>query len=61
MAKDSGEPRNLAQTQRLYKIDGSRVERLRKECPKCGPGVYMAEHEDRTSCGRCGYTVFKGS
>jgi len=24
-------------------------------CPKCGPGVHLAEHADRLSCGRCGY------
>ena len=34
---------------------------LRKECPKCGPGVFMAEHPDRVACGKCGYTEFKGS
>jgi small subunit ribosomal protein S27Ae len=28
-------------------------------CPKCGPGVYMATHKDRVSCGKCGYTEFK--
>jgi small subunit ribosomal protein S27Ae len=55
------EPRNLAQTQRIYKIDGNRIERQRRECPKCGPGVYMAVHADRISCGKCGYTEFKGS
>jgi len=32
---------------------------LKKSCPKCGPGVFMAEHKDRTSCGKCGYTEFK--
>ncbi|NYZ77568.1 30S ribosomal protein S27ae [Candidatus Micrarchaeota archaeon] len=26
-----------------------------KYCPKCGPGVWLAEHKDRKSCGRCGY------
>jgi small subunit ribosomal protein S27Ae len=56
---DNG-PRNLEQTERLYKIEGERIERLRKECPKCGPGFFMAEHADRTSCGKCGYTEFKG-
>ena len=61
MAKESDGPRNLAQTQRLYKIDGDRIERQRRECPKCGPGVYMGEHADRISCGKCGYTEFKGS
>jgi small subunit ribosomal protein S27Ae len=24
-------------------------------CPKCGPGVRLAEHQDRLSCGKCGY------
>lgn len=27
----------------------------KKTCPKCGPGVYLAEHKDRMSCGKCGY------
>ncbi|MCK4319734.1 30S ribosomal protein S27ae [Candidatus Micrarchaeota archaeon] len=27
----------------------------KKSCPKCGPGVYLAEHKDRRSCGKCGY------
>jgi len=27
----------------------------RKYCPKCGPGVALAEHKNRRSCGRCGY------
>ena len=26
-----------------------------RSCPKCGPGVMLAEHKDRFSCGRCGY------
>lgn len=31
----------------------------KKVCPKCGPGVFLAEHKDRFSCGKCGYTEFK--
>ena len=42
-----------------YKLVGDKLERLKKHCPKCGPGVFMGEHKDRTSCGRCGYTEFK--
>jgi ubiquitin-small subunit ribosomal protein S27Ae len=41
-----------------YKIDGDKVERLRKSCPKCGQGVFMAQHNDRLACGKCGYTEF---
>jgi small subunit ribosomal protein S27Ae len=55
------EPRNLVQTQRLYEMKDGRLERKRKECPKCGQGTYMAEHADRRACGKCGYTEFKGS
>ena len=27
-------------------------------CPKCGPGVFLAVHKNRISCGRCSYTEF---
>ncbi|HEC76667.1 MAG TPA: 30S ribosomal protein S27ae [Thermoplasmatales archaeon] len=43
----------------IYEIEGEKVVRKRKECPKCGPGIFMAEHSDRRSCGNCGYTEFK--
>ena len=44
----------------LYKVDGDKITRLRRTCPKCGDGVFLAEHQDRLSCGSCGYTEFKG-
>ena len=44
----------------LYKMEGDRLIRLRKNCPKCGDGIFLAEHKDRLSCGQCGYTEFKG-
>ena len=28
--------------------------------PSCGPGIFLAVHEDRVSCGRCGYTKKSG-
>jgi small subunit ribosomal protein S27Ae len=33
----------------------------RKFCPKCGPGVRLAEHAERRSCGKCGYLESKKS
>jgi len=30
-----------------------------KFCPRCGPGVIMAEHGNRNICGRCGYGELK--
>lgn len=31
----------------------------KKSCPKCGHGVNLADHNDRLSCGRCGYMEAK--
>ena len=36
--------------------DGGKVHRLRKQCPQCGPGTFMATHFDRVYCGKCGTT-----
>ena len=46
------------QVWKLYKVSGESLERLKKECPRCGKGYFMAEHKDRLSCGNCGYTTF---
>jgi len=35
---------------------GVKLRRKRKACPRCGTGVFLAEHADRYSCGKCGYT-----
>ncbi|MBC7080756.1 MAG: 30S ribosomal protein S27ae [Thermoplasmatales archaeon] len=43
----------------LYELKDGKIVRKRKECPKCGPGVFMGEHGNRISCGSCGYTEFK--
>jgi len=45
----------------LYEVQGDKLIRKKKTCPKCGDGVFMAEHADRLSCGKCGYTEFKQS
>ena len=42
-----------------YKLEGEKLERLRLTCPRCGPGVFMADHGNRLACGKCGYTDFK--
>lgn len=45
---------------KFYKVsDDGKVERLRRECegPNCGPGVFMAKHANRLTCGKCSLTV----
>ena len=44
---------------KCYKVDGEKVVRLRRMCEVCPPGTYLAEHEDRLYCGRCGTTYAK--
>lgn len=41
-----------------YSIEDGKL--IRKEtCPEpnCGPGVFLAVHKDRKSCGKCGFTL----
>ena len=42
---------------RCYKVDNDgTVTNLRRVCPQCGPGVFMAQHFERHYCGKCGLT-----
>jgi len=52
-------PKANVQVWKLYKVEGETAQRLRRECPRCGKGFFMAEHKDRFSCGHCGFTNFK--
>jgi len=51
--------RNESPVYKFFPVKQDKVERLRKECPRCGRGVYLGEHKDRLTCGKCGYTSFK--
>lgn len=42
-----------------YKVEGEKVSRLKRICSRCGKGVFMSEHKDRHTCGKCGLTEFK--
>ena len=39
-----------------YKVEDGKLVRA-EMCPECAPGVFLAVHGNRKSCGRCGYTV----
>ncbi|HWP78829.1 MAG TPA: 30S ribosomal protein S27ae [Candidatus Nitrosotenuis sp.] len=41
-----------------YKISGDKVTRTHKICSRCGKGVFMSEHKNRRTCGKCGLTEF---
>jgi ubiquitin-small subunit ribosomal protein S27Ae len=59
MAAKKGKVSKSSKRGSYYKVEGDKVTMSRKYCPRCGPGMVMAEHKDRTACGKCGYTEFK--
>jgi small subunit ribosomal protein S27Ae len=58
MAEAKKEKGTAGLKRRFYKVEDNRLGRDRQSCPKCGPGVFLARHANRVSCGRCGYTEF---
>ena len=53
MAKAAAAPKASVKKSAAYEVSGDAVSRTKPVCPKCGPGVFMATHKDRTSCGKC--------
>ena len=47
------------QVWKFYRVEEGRLVRLRRFCPRCGRGVFMADHGDRWACGKCGYMETK--
>ncbi|QQG40317.1 MAG: 30S ribosomal protein S27ae [Candidatus Aenigmatarchaeota archaeon] len=41
-----------------YKVSGSTVERP-VSCPRCGTGTFLAQHKNRSTCGKCGFSETK--
>ena len=48
------------QLYKLYEVSGETIKRKQRFCPKCGPGVSLAKHKDRITCGKCGYMEMTG-
>ena len=55
-AEKKGGPVNRGKQYNMYKIyevTGNKAKAKNKTCPKCS--VFMANHKDRWTCGKCGY------
>lgn len=53
--KSAVKKKKTSQKWKLYKVEAGKLVRKNKVCPKCGKGVFLAEHKDRLTCGSCGY------
>ncbi|MEK6858385.1 MAG: 30S ribosomal protein S27ae [Nanoarchaeota archaeon] len=40
-----------------YKVEGTKLVRS-PSCPRCGIGIFLANHKGRLHCGKCNYTEF---
>lgn len=43
----------------LYEVEGGELKRTNRFSPKAGDGYFLAEHSNRRTCGKTGYTEFK--
>lgn len=57
--KKKRKPKKSSERWKKYKVQGEKLERQAKFCPRCGSGIFLAETKDRIFCGRCHYTEFK--
>ena len=48
-----------SQRWKKYKIEGDKITKERN-CPRCGPGIFLMKAKDRVYCGRCHYAEFVG-
>jgi len=46
--------RKTKKTSKRYELY-DKTTRKNKFCPKCGPGIFLANHKERFVCGKCGY------
>lgn len=40
-----------------YTVEGDNIKRA-KTCPRCGPGTFLLEADNRVYCGKCHYSEF---
>jgi small subunit ribosomal protein S27Ae len=43
-----------------YKIENGKIVR-EKYCPRCGPGIFLMQADNRNYCGKCHFTEFLSS
>ncbi|MDP9015976.1 MAG: 30S ribosomal protein S27ae, partial [Thermoproteota archaeon] len=47
MADKKAQGKGEVTVYKFYTIQGDKVTRTRRDCPRCGKGTFMAEHKNR--------------
>ena len=55
--KKKAKPKKPSERWKKYKIEGEKASPARF-CPRCGPGIFLAQSNNRVYCGKCHYTEF---
>ena len=58
MAKKKVKNKEPSKRWEHYSVKGDKLER-KPSCPKCGPGIFLADHSDRYYCGKCHFVQIK--
>jgi len=61
MAKKKVKNKRPSQKWKMYEVKDGKLTRKNPFSPKEGPGIFMAVHKNRATCGKSGYTEFKKS
>lgn len=59
MGKKKRKPKKTSNVTKNYDAKGG-LKRKNKFCPKCGTGVFLAQHKNRLTCGKCHYMEVVG-
>lgn len=51
--------RPMALLQYYVVESNGKIKKLKHECVKCPVGTYMADHQDRHTCGKCGHMYYR--
>jgi ubiquitin-small subunit ribosomal protein S27Ae len=41
-----------------YTVEGDKITKKARSCPRCGPGIFLSVGSGRAYCGRCHFTEF---
>jgi small subunit ribosomal protein S27Ae len=41
-----------------YTVEGDKITKKTRSCPRCGPGIFLSVGKNRAYCGKCHFTEF---